>query len=86
MGIQQAGNTSSSVFNYDKNWKAADVIPMSANIQWVLYSNGKNYLVKFLLNEKEAKINLPTDCFPYYRFNDVKAWYDAILNHAGKKW
>ena len=57
MGVPEASKTSNSVFSFSNVWNAPEIIPMSANIQWILYSNGKNYLVKILLNEKE--ITLP---------------------------
>ncbi len=75
MEISQASTTSSSVFDFYKGWKAADIIPMSANIQWILYSNGKTYLLKILLNEKEIALPVATKTYPYYNWNDVKTYY-----------
>jgi len=56
MGIRGAGGPAFSVYGYREQWQAARVIPLSANVQWVLYAGpGKRgYLVKVLLNEKEA--------------------------------
>jgi len=36
----------------------------------------ENYLVKFLLNEKEVAIKgLTTKIFPYYNWNEVRSFY-----------
>jgi hypothetical protein len=32
-------------------------------------------LVKVLLNNREARLPLKTDCAPYYHWNDVKRYY-----------
>ncbi|HVX50797.1 MAG TPA: histidine-type phosphatase, partial [Chitinophagaceae bacterium] len=86
LGIWQASVTSPSVFTFDKYWQAAGIIPMSANIQWILYYNGKDYLVKVLLNEQEAKLPLPAYAFPYYRLSDLQGWYKNVLQQAQQKW
>ncbi|WP_165958158.1 histidine-type phosphatase [Segetibacter sp. 3557_3] len=62
----------------DSVWQPANIIPLSANIQWILYKqkNSQQYLIKFLLNESEVGIDgLDTDTFPYYRWNAVRAYY-----------
>lgn len=75
LGVPQASSPSSSIYQYNKHWQAASIIPLSANIQWIIYSNGKEYLVKMLLNEKETKLPLATSSWPYYKWNDVKQYY-----------
>lgn len=57
------------------DWK---VSPMAANIQLIFYRNSKNpedVLVKILHNEKETRIPVATDSWPYYRWEDVKAFW-----------
>jgi len=60
---------------------------MSANIQWILYENQINndFLVKFLLNEKEATINGLQNCGTpfYYKWVDVKEFYTLKLDKMG---
>lgn len=75
LGVPQASVPAASIYNYNAHWSAAGIIPLSANIQWVLYSNGSDYLLKVLLNEKETSLPLPASAWPYYRWNDVKAYY-----------
>jgi len=86
LGIPQASKTSNSVYTYNNYWQASGIIPMSANILWVLYSNGSDYLVKVLLNEKEVKLPLKTNHFPYYKLADVTTYYQRVLTEAKKKW
>lgn len=86
LGIPQASKTSSTVYTYDKVWQASGIIPMSANILWVLYTNGNDYLVKVLLNEKEVKLPVKTKSFPYYKLSDVTSYYQIVLNRARQSW
>lgn len=61
-----------------KGWLASKVSPMAGNIQIVFYRKNKkdgNPLVKVLLNEKEAKLPLPSDLAPYYRWSDFRDYY-----------
>ncbi len=83
--IPAASKTSQSVFTFAKSWQASEVIPMSANVQWILYSNGKNYLLKVLLNEKEVALPVITQSYPYYNWNDVEAYYQNKLSLIHKK-
>ncbi len=73
--IPAASVPSSSVFKYADRWKAASIIPMSANEQWILYTNGKDHLLKVLLNEKEVALPVRTSTFPYYQWKAVKKYY-----------
>lgn len=90
LGIPQASKASSSVFNYAKNWQASKIISMASNIQWVLYSNGKSYLVKVLLNERTATLPISTTTFPYYQWKDVEDFYTkkliALNNKKDPNW
>lgn len=90
LGIPEASQASASVFNYAKNWQANKIISMASNIQWVLYSNGKSYLVKVLLNEKAARLPISTTIFPYYHWEDMKGFYlkklAALDNEKEPNW
>jgi multiple inositol-polyphosphate phosphatase/2,3-bisphosphoglycerate 3-phosphatase len=62
----------------NKIWDAAKVVPLSANIQWILYKSKTtdDYLIKFLLNEKEVQVTgLKTASFPYYNWKSVRSFY-----------
>lgn len=78
MNIKGASEPAKDILSFNQVWKAEKVIPFSANIQWIFYKNeSKNqYLVKFLLNEKEVAINgLSTKTYPYYNWDSVRAFY-----------
>lgn len=67
-----------------KYWSDFKIVPMAGNIQIVFFAPNGNpdkgdVLVKFMLNEHEAHIPLPTDCFPFYKWTDVRAFYKKIL-------
>lgn len=66
-----------------KNWNASEVSPMGANIQWLVYSNGKDLLVKMLQNEKEVAFPIKTNSYPYYKWEDVKNYYQAKIEKLG---
>jgi len=62
---------------------------MGANLQMVFYKSAKKgnpILVKFLYNESE--VTVPVACaaknqcpaVPYYRFEDVRNFYNAIIS------
>jgi multiple inositol-polyphosphate phosphatase / 2,3-bisphosphoglycerate 3-phosphatase len=83
LDIPSASHAAPSVYNYAKHWQASDIIPLSANIQWILYTNGKDYLVKVLLNEKEVRLPLKTTHAPYYKWADVQKYYTEKLHTMG---
>lgn len=61
------------------DWKVA---PMAGNLQMVFFRNKKNpedVLVKFMLNERETSIPVQTDIYPFYKWSDVKAFYEKQL-------
>ncbi len=80
LGIPQASVPAASIYQYNKHWLPEAIIPLSANIQWIIYSNGADYLVKVLLNEKEVMLPVTTQVSPYYKWEDVKKYYIGKLN------
>jgi hypothetical protein len=86
MNIKGANKESNDIYKFDKNWKASEVIPLAANIQWILYKGTtpdtrRDYVIKFMLNEKEVEIEgLKTKSAPYYYWEDVKAYFLKKLN------
>ena len=65
------------------NWQCYKVFPMAGNVQWIFYKKpgSADILIKFLLNEHEASLgnNVATDCFPYYHWADVRAYFKTKL-------
>ena len=81
MGL--SSETTKQVNDINRVWNADKVIPLSSNIQWILYQKpgSENYLIKFLLNEKEVPVKgLTTKTFPYYNWNAVRGFYIKKLN------
>jgi multiple inositol-polyphosphate phosphatase / 2,3-bisphosphoglycerate 3-phosphatase len=86
LGVPEASGWCSSIFKYDQYWQPPEIIPMSANIEWILYTDQQhNYLVKVLLNEKEVALPITTHDFPYYNWEAVKIYYVHLLEalHTG---
>lgn len=84
--IKNASRPAASLSDLRTSWNASEIIPLSANIQWVIYrkKNSRDLLVKILLNEKESEIKgLKTDRFPYYHWTDLKEFYLRLLETVG---
>ena len=89
LGIQGASEPvkTDKISEYNKSWACEKIIPLSSNIQWILYKNKNtsDYIIKLLLNEKEVTISnlkdIGTPCF--YSWKSVKAYYLDKLNRIG---
>ena len=81
LGIPEASHPSNSAYTFNQHWLAKDIIPLSANIQWVVYKNGKDFIIKILLNEKEVALPIHTAAFPYYKWEDIKNYYINKLHN-----
>lgn len=77
--IAGADKASTDIKQIDKVWKSSEGIPLSSNIQWIFYKKGNSdeYLVKVLLNEKEAHITglANSKSSPYYTWKELRAFY-----------
>jgi len=64
-----------------KVWSDFKVTPMAANVQIIFFRNEKSddILVKFLHNEIETSIPVKTEQYPFYKWSDVKAFYESLL-------
>ena len=61
----------------EKGWWCSSIFPMASNLQFIFYRSGlndKDVLLKVLLNEEEAQLPIPTDCAPYYHWNDFRSY------------
>jgi hypothetical protein len=66
-----------------KGWMSSAIFPMSSNIQLVFYRKDpedQDVLFKVLLNEKEARLPIATDCAPYYHWRDFREHYLKKIN------
>ena len=57
---------------------------MAGNVQWVFFRKpgSDDILVKFLMNENETSIPIPTDLYPFYHWKDVENHYRTMLKNA----
>lgn len=68
-------------------WQDWNVTPMAANVQFILFrsEHGGEVLVKVLQNERPSRLPLSQELFPYYRWEEFKAYYlpkaDALINN-----
>lgn len=69
-----------------KHWADFKATPMASNIQIVFFRNkAGNIIVKFLHNEKECHIPAATDSWPYYKWSDVKNYYQDRLQQIKQR-
>ncbi|MBD5257286.1 MAG: histidine-type phosphatase [Barnesiella sp.] len=62
-------------------WQSYNVSPMASNMQMVFFRNKQgDVIVKFMMNERETAIDLPSDIFPFYRWDDVKNYFIETLD------
>ncbi len=57
------------------------VAPMAGNFQMVFYRNREgDVIVKLLQNEVEAFLPLETDILPYYHWDDLRAYFESLID------
>jgi len=67
------------VKNCYQNWETCK----ASNIQLVFYRGKKgtdDILVKLLLNGEEARLPIATDSYPYYKWSDLRQFYQARID------
>ncbi len=84
--IEESAVPSDDISKAIEYWDVAYYGPMAANLEWVIYTaEGKEPLVKMLLNEKETAFaaSIEPVSGPYYRWSDVKAYYGEKAEKLG---
>ena len=86
MELGNVGTTVENLDTLDRVWVNSEIFPMAGNIQLVFYRPRKgkqgDILVKALLQEHEVTLPVKPVKFPYYRWEDLKAYYTAKLSNA----
>ena len=84
LGFQEATGATDDMENLHKQFSLFRLIPMAANIQLVFFrkDGSDDILVKFLMNENETSVPVPTDCYPYYHWSDVEPYYRNMIESA----
>lgn len=65
-----------SVYRHFAEWK---ISPMAGNLQLIFFRNDaepEDVLVKIMLNEEERELPIPTEHWPFYRWEDVKRFWN----------
>ncbi len=84
--LGEAGAEVENLDTLDRVWANYRIFPMASNIQLIFYRPKKNrkgdILVKALLNEREVSMPATPVQYPYYRWEDLKAYYKSKLELA----
>jgi len=86
MELDSANYSTTDLDNLHLHWRTYELIPMACNIQLILYRpigatkcDPDDILVKVLFNEHEATLPVAAAQGPYYRWSDLRAFYDKKL-------
>lgn len=88
MELDSCGRQVQDLDHLEDYWVNYRIYPMGCNVQLVFYrpkKAGAPILVKALLNEKETTMPVKTDQFPYYKWDDVRAYYLKKLQDFEKE-
>jgi len=84
--LDSCGRQVEDLDHLEDYWVNFRIYPMACNVQLVFYrpkkaKSARPILVKALLNEKEATLPIPTDQYPYYKWDDLRAYYLKKLDN-----
>ncbi len=84
LGVKEAMGGTQDMENLHNTFALFRLIPMAGNVQLIFFRKpgSDDILVKFLMNENETSIPIQTDCYPFYHWKDVSAYYRNILKQA----
>lgn len=84
LGVNEAVHGTDDMENLHNTFALYRLIPMAGNVQWVFFRKpgSDDILVKFLMNENETSIPIPTDLYPFYHWKDVENHYRTMLKNA----
>ena len=89
--LGNCGAVVNDVEQLDAVWRNYDIFPMGCNVQLVFYrpkkTSGKqdDILIKALLNEREMSLPVPTTQYPYYRWADLRKYYQDKIEQYEKR-
>ncbi len=87
--LDSCGRQVQDLDHLEDYWVNYRIYPMACNIQLVFYRSKKQkdapVLVKALLNEKEATLPVPTDQYPYYKWDDLRTYYVQRLKEFERR-
>jgi len=77
LGLDNCYNSTADMENVKNLFVDFKISPMAANIQMIFFRSKKNpedVIVKFMLNERETGIPIPTQSYPFYKWKDVREY------------
>ncbi len=84
--IEESAVPSDDIAKAIEYWDVAYYGPMAANLEWIVYTaDGKEPLVKMLLNENETTFarSIEPVSGPYYKWSDIRAYYGEKVDKLG---
>ena len=84
LGVKEAIQGTDDMENLHNHFAIFRLIPMAGNVQMIFFrkQGSDDVLVKFLMNENETSVPIATDCYPFYHWKDVDAYYRNMLEKA----
>lgn len=62
-------------------WQSYNISPMASNMQMVFFRDKRgDVIVKFMMNEQETAIDMPSDIFPFYHWEDVRNYLREAID------
>lgn len=79
--IQNAYSDEVDPYRLSDLYSASDVVPMGTNIQFVFYRNAEgDVIVRPLHCEKEVRIPVETDMYPFYKWSDLREYLVSLID------
>lgn len=79
--MEVASPPESTTASLETPWNYTAWVPTGADIKWFIYKNNTgDVLVKMEINGKETNFPLQSEVAPFYRWADVKTYYQNKLN------
>lgn len=80
MELDHYGDEINNLEEVADKWKNHEIFPMASNVQVIFYrpedsTKSDDVLVKVMLNEREVKLPVASATAPYYKWNDLRAYY-----------
>ena len=84
LGVKEAMSGTDDMENLHNQFSLFRLIPMAGTVQLLFFrkQGTDDILVKFLMNENETSVPIQTDCYPFYHWKDVRAYYRNMLKEA----
>jgi hypothetical protein len=81
MGLSGCNTQTSNLDSLVYHWNEFKIIPMGGNIQLIFYRSKKEteVLMKVLLNEREVTLPIESETAPYYKWSEVKRYYEELM-------